>query len=64
MLLSTKILSLEDSSSMRKLNPKLWGPFKILEKITEVKFPLELSAPMKARKIHDAFHINSVRGIS
>ena len=60
-LLSTKNLSIEDSSDMRELNPKLCYPFKILEKITEVTFRLELSAPMKVRKIHDAFHVSPLK---
>ena len=59
--LSTKNLSLEDGSGSRKLNPKFCGPFKIIEKITEVTYRLELSEPMKARKIHDAFHISLLK---
>ena len=55
-LLSTKNLSLEDGCGMRKLNPKFCGPFKILEKVTDVTYRLQLSQPMKTRKIHDAFH--------
>ena len=59
--LSTKNLSLEDGSGSRKLNPKFCGPFKILEKITEVTYRLELSEPMKARRIHDAFHTSLLK---
>ena len=60
-LLSIKNLSLEDGSGMRKLNPKFCGPFKVLEKITEVTVRLELSEPMKARKIYDAFHVSLLK---
>ena len=52
--LSTKHLSLEDASGSRKLDPKLWSPFKILEKIPEFKYRLEPSDPTKARKTHQA----------
>ena len=54
--LSTKNLSIEDGSGMRKLHPKFCGPIKIIEKINNVSFRLELSEPMKARGIHDVFH--------
>ena len=53
--LSTKNLSIEDVSGKRKLYHKFYGPFKIIEKINNVSFWLELSEPMKARRIHDAF---------
>ena len=59
--LSTKNLSIEDGSGMRKLHPKFCGPFKIAEKINEVTFRLNLSEPMKARKIHDAFHTSLLK---
>ena len=49
-LLSTKNLSLEDGSGMRKQNPEFCGPFKIFEKVSEVTFRSELSASMKAKK--------------
>lgn len=55
-LLSTKNLSLEDGSGMRKLHPKCCGPFTISEKINDVTFRLDLSQPMIDRKIHNAFH--------
>ena len=38
--LSTKNQSLEDGNGSRKLDPKFSGPFKILEKITDVLFVL------------------------
>ena len=60
-LLSTKNLSLEDGSGSRKLNPKFCGPFKIIEKVTNVSFRLELSEPMKARGIHNTFHVSLLK---
>ena len=54
--LSTKNLSIEVGSGMRKLHPKFCGPFKIIEKINEVTFRLALSEPIKARGIHYVFH--------
>ena len=59
--LSTQNLSLEDGSGTRKLNPKFCGPFKITEKINDVTFRLGLSEPMKARRIHDTFHVNLLK---
>ena len=54
--LSTKNLSIEDPSGIRKLHSKFCGPFNIKEKINYVSFRLESSEPMKERKIHDVFH--------
>ena len=51
-LLSTEYLSLEDGSRMRKLSPKFSGPFKIIERVTDVTFRLNKSEPIKARRIH------------
>ena len=59
--LSTKNLSLEEGSGSRKLHPKFCGPFTIKEKINNVTFRLEISAPMKARRIHDAFHVSLLK---
>ena len=59
--LSTKNISFEDGSGSRKLNPKFCGPFPVTEKITDVTFRLELSEPMKARGIHDAFHVSLLK---
>ena len=55
-LLATKLLTLENGSGMRKLNPLFCGPFRIIQKIADVTFRLELSEPMRARNIHDSFH--------
>ena len=60
-LLSTKNLSLEDGSGSRKLNPKFCGPFKIIEQVTNVSFRLELSEPMKAKGIHNTFHVSLLK---
>ena len=59
--LSTKNLKLEEGSGSRKLNPKFCGPFKIVEKVTDVTFRLELSEPMRAKGIHDAFHVSLLK---
>ena len=53
--LSTKNLSLEPGSGSRKLNQKFCGPFRILEKMTDVTYRLEISKLRKIRKINDAF---------
>ncbi len=52
---STKKLSLQDESRMRKLNPKFCGPFRISKKINDVKFQLDLPYPMIVKGIHDPF---------
>ena len=59
--LSTKNLSIEDGSGIRKLHPKFCGPFKITKRINDVAFKLELSEPMKARGIHDTFHCSLLK---
>ena len=51
-----KKLSLEDERGTSNLDPKFCGHFKILEKISEFMYRLELSEAMKTRKQHDAFH--------
>ena len=59
--LATKNLSLEDGSGSRKLHPKFCGPFEITQKINQVTFRLKLSDPMKAKGIHDAFHVSLLK---
>ena len=54
-------LSPEDDSGSRKLYPKICCPFKILERPAGFTYRLELSEPMKARKIHDVFHTSLVK---
>ena len=59
--LSTKNLSIEDGSGMRKLHPKFCGPFKITKKINEVTFKLDISYPMRLKGIHDVFHCSLLK---
>ena len=59
--LSTKNLALEDGARSRKLNPKYCGPFKITEDINGVTYRLNLSQPMKDRKIYNAFHASLLK---
>ena len=40
---------------MRKLHPNFCGPFKVVEKINDASFRLDLSEPMKERGVHDVF---------
>ena len=60
-LLSTKNLSLEEGSGTRKLHPKFCGPFTIKKFITDVTVKLDISEPMKAKKIHDSFHVSLLK---
>jgi hypothetical protein len=39
-----------------KLSPRFIGPFKILERVGEVAYRLEL--PVRLADVHDAFHIS------
>ena len=59
--LSTKNLSIEDGSGIKKLHPKFCGPFLIKEKINDVCFKLELSEAMRAKRIHDSFHVSLLK---
>lgn len=59
--LSTANLKLEDGTSTRKLHPKFCGPFQIVKEITPVSFKLKISNPMRARGIHDTFHVNLLK---
>ena len=59
--LSTKNLSIEDGSGIRKVHPRFCGPFQITEKINNVTFRLNVSDPMRAREIHDAFHCSLLK---
>lgn len=60
-LLSTKNLALEDGAGTRKLNPRFCGPFNIQEMITKVTAKLNLSEPMRAKGIHDTFHVSLLK---
>ena len=55
-LLSTTNLRLHGS---RKLNPKFVGPFKIIKKISDVNYKLELTYPFQ--NIHDVFHVSLLK---
>ena len=55
-LLSTKNLKLDSTINRNKLEMKFCGPFRITEAINKVTFRLDLSQPMIAKGIHNAFH--------
>lgn len=55
-LLSTTNLKLRGS---RKLNPRFVGPFKIIKKISDVAYKLQLTHPFD--KIHDVFHVSLLK---
>jgi RNase H-like domain found in reverse transcriptase/Reverse transcriptase (RNA-dependent DNA polymerase)/Integrase zinc binding domain/Retroviral aspartyl protease/Chromo (CHRromatin Organisation MOdifier) domain len=60
-LLSTRNIVSDTYTGARKLMPKFCGPFAIQTRINEVTYRLELSAPMLARGIHNAFHAKLLR---
>ncbi|GKF59003.1 hypothetical protein Tco_0175789, partial [Tanacetum coccineum] len=41
-----------------KLNPRYVGPFKVLEKVGEVAYKLEL--PEELSKVHNTFHVSNL----
>ncbi len=57
-LLSTRNLRIKKSELTVKLLPSFIGPFKILRKIADQAYELELPPTMK---IHDVFHISLLR---
>ncbi|GJX34459.1 putative reverse transcriptase domain-containing protein [Tanacetum coccineum] len=42
-----------------KLNPRYVGPFKVLEKVGEVAYKLEL--PEELSRVHDTFHVSNLK---
>jgi hypothetical protein len=60
-LLSTRNLVYDTYTGARKLMPKFCGPFAITAKINDVTYRLDLSVPMLARGIHNAFHAKLLR---
>ena len=60
-LLSTRNIVSDTFTGARKLMPKFCGPFAITEKINDVTYRLDLSVPMLARGIHNAFHAKLLR---
>ncbi|GKC03901.1 hypothetical protein Tco_0995511, partial [Tanacetum coccineum] len=42
-----------------KLNPRYVGPFKVLEKVGEVAYKLEL--PKELSRVHNTFHVSSLK---
>ncbi len=48
----------------KKLFPKFSGPFKVSKALPQVTFSLELPEPIRARKIHNAFHTKMLRPFS
>jgi hypothetical protein len=59
--LSTRNLVSDTYTGARKLMPKFCGPFAITAKINDVTYRLDLSVPMLARGIHNAFHAKLLR---
>ncbi|GKB63610.1 hypothetical protein Tco_0919796 [Tanacetum coccineum] len=42
-----------------KLNPKYVGPFKVIEKVGEVAYKLEL--PEELSRVHNTFHVSNLK---
>ena len=63
-LVSTKHFIPEGFSGAKKLFPKFSGPFKVSKALSPVTFTVELPEPIRARKIHNAFHTKMLRPFS
>ncbi|GKG18569.1 hypothetical protein Tco_0372867 [Tanacetum coccineum] len=45
-----------------KLNPRYVGPFKVLEKVREVAYKLELpEIPEELSRVHNTFHVSNLK---
>ncbi|GJY75783.1 hypothetical protein Tco_0480899 [Tanacetum coccineum] len=55
-VLSTKSLI---QSTFRKLNPRYVGPFKVIERVGEVAYKLEL--PEELSRVHNTFHVSNLK---
>ncbi|GJY92276.1 hypothetical protein Tco_0508058 [Tanacetum coccineum] len=43
----------------RKLNPRYVGPFKVLEKVRDIAYKLEL--PQELSRVHNTFHVSNLK---
>ena len=60
-LLSANNLSMEEIAGTRKLRPRFCGSLTILRMVSYVTAKLDLSAQMRAKGIHDAFHLSLLK---
>jgi hypothetical protein len=57
-LLSTENLSFKSTTSVKKFRERFLGPFKVVKKVTDVTYRLELPVEWS---IHDTFHVSKLR---
>lgn len=50
--------SLKKKSGYEKLKPKFYGPYKVIHKVGEVAYVLEL---LENNKIHNVFHVSCLK---
>jgi hypothetical protein len=60
-LLSTKNINFVSKGPTNKLNSKFIGPFKVLERVGEVAYKLELPHEMIKNRIHPVFHASLLK---
>jgi len=60
-LLSTTHLLPDAYQGARKLMPKYSGPYRVTERINDIKFRLDLPQAHWDRKVHDAFHASLLK---